>query len=68
MLEPKAIFGKDKTENLLLRLIYNADSLKEIFETSEEKIEKSFEKFYEELENLYDGVNRNGNNRVCYGT
>lgn len=61
MLEPKAIFGKDKAENFLLRLIYNADSLKEIFETSEEKIEKSFEKFYEELENLYDGVNRNDN-------
>ena len=61
MLESKTIFGKDKTENLLLRLIYNADSLKEIFETGEEKIEKSFEKFYEELESLYDGASRNDN-------
>lgn len=61
MLESKTIFGKDKMENLLLRLIYNADSLKGIFENSEEKIEKSFEKFYEELENLYDEVNKNDN-------
>lgn len=53
--------GKTKMEQLISRLIYDAEPSKVIHEDWEERLENSFKEFTTRLEALYEGIDQDDN-------